>query len=149
MLEYDGQAERWRILSSMESSAEDNVKDTLINPFYAVVLADYLFESQETEIAKEDWVLTNVKLMKEMGPADWLEQLLALLSTEPLGSPTNAMINPRKAVTLSEGLLGEHKPSMDVADWVAANVKLTKELGAEEWLWRLLHVLETGGAAKL
>jgi hypothetical protein len=59
----------------MSSPAEDNAKATFINPFYAITFADYLFKDQKIEIAKEDWVLENARLVGEMGSTDWLEQL--------------------------------------------------------------------------
>jgi len=124
---------------------EDNVRDSIINPYYSVSFAEYLFNDQELEVAKEDWVLKNSQLITEMGNTDWLEQLLLSLSTEPLDNPTYWFICPRKTVTFSDRLRGEHEPTVDIAVWVAANVKLMEELGNEKWLWQLLDVLETGG----
>ncbi len=124
---------------------EDNVRDSIINPFYAITFADYLFTNQKAAIAKEDWVLTNSHLVEEMGSTDWLEHLLESLSTEPLDTPTYTVICPHKTVTFSNRLRGEHEAIIDSVAWIAANAKLMKELGVEKWLWQLLDVLETGG----
>jgi hypothetical protein len=132
--------------NSMEPT-EDNVRDSIINPFYAVSFADYLFQNQHIETAKEDWVLKNSQLIKEMGSPSWVEQLLVSLSTKQQDTPTYTVICPRNAVSLSTRLQGEHEPIVDSTTWVAANVKLIDELGTEKWLWQLLDVLETGGVA--
>ena len=124
---------------------EDNVRDSIINPYYAVAFDDYLFAEHKPEVAKEDWVLANFQLIKEMSSAEWLEQLLVSLSTKPLDSPTYAVICPSKTIAFSARLRGEHEPTVDISVWVAANVKLMEELGTEKWLWQLLDVLETGG----
>jgi hypothetical protein len=127
----------------MESSAEDTVRNSLINPYYAISFADYLFDAEKPEMAKEDWVLANGKLLEEKDVADWLEQLLVSLSMEPLDKPV--IISPAEVVVVSKRLHGEHDPVIDSAEWIAANVKLMKELGTEAWLWRFLEVLENGG----
>jgi hypothetical protein len=55
---------------------------------------------------------------------------------------TGALINPFYAITIDEGLFGEHTPLVSRGQWVKANAKLIDELGAEEYLRRLLKVLE-------
>lgn len=134
--------------NGMKSQAENDVRDTIINPYYAVTLADYLFEAKKTALVKEDWVLANTKLIKEMGSSNWLKQLLVTLTTEPSENLTHMVMSPRQAVTLSERLAGKHDPTIDTASWIKANVKLIDELGAEQWLWQLLKVLETGGVVE-
>ena len=131
---------------NMKTSDEDNIKNTLINPFYAVSLADHLFANNETTLPKEDWVLVNTKLISEMGAEDWLEELLVALTTEPEDSPTYTIISPHQVVLFSKNLIGKHDAIVDTNDWIQANVKLIDELGKEDWLWRLLDVLESGGA---
>ena len=54
---------------------------------------------------------------------------------------TGVLINPFYAITIDEGLLGEHQPMVSEEQWIKANTKLIDELGAEEYLGRLLKVL--------
>ena len=129
----------------MDSTDEDDTKSMFANPYYAVSFADYLFKTQDTALAKEDWVLANTKLINKIGAEDWLTELLACLTTEPSDNPTHMVINPCQAVVFSNRLQGEHEAMVDTKTWLAANVKLIKELGTEAWLWQLLEVLETGG----
>lgn len=131
----------------MRPFTEDEVGSMIINPFYAIVFKDYLFEDHKLEIAKEDWVLKNAQLIKEMGPDNWLEQLLISLSTDPQDGPTYTVINPYVCAVFSERLQGEHEPLVTREMWLQANVKGLQEFGAEKWLSQLLDVLETGGPA--
>ena len=55
------------------------------------------------------------------------------------------LVNPFYAVNVAEGLCAPHPPLISKEEWVAANVQLLQELGAEAWLHTLLDVLETGG----
>lgn len=54
------------------------------------------------------------------------------------------LINPFYAISISPNLMGEHEPLATKESWVKANIKLMDELGKEEWLKQLLHILETG-----
>lgn len=128
-------------------STEDNVRDSIINPFYAVSFADYLFKPDKIALTKEDWVLANTKLVQDMSASDWLRQLTINFTTEPTENLTHMVINPCQAVVFSDRLRGEHEPTVDVTAWITANIKLMEELGTEKWLWQLLSVLETGGVA--
>jgi hypothetical protein len=59
------------------------------------------------------------------------------------GSRTRELlVNPYYAMTISEDLTGEHPPMVTEDEWVAANRKLIDEVGADEWLRRLLRVLK-------
>jgi hypothetical protein len=53
--------------------------------------------------------------------------------------------NPFYAVNISPSLITEHEPMVSKEQWIKVNAKLIDELGKEEWLKRLLSVLETGG----
>lgn len=53
-------------------------------------------------------------------------------------------INPYYAVNFSPIFAQKHEPMTTKENWVKVNLKLMDELGNEEWLNRLLHVLETG-----
>jgi hypothetical protein len=133
----------------MEPTSEDDVKSTLINPYYAISFADYLFKDQSPTVAKEDWVLTNTKLIDDMGTDEWLEQLLITLSVAPTDDIKDLIVSPSKTVVLSERLRGKHESLVDTTGWIKANVKLIKELGTGEWLWQLLKVLQTGGPTEI
>lgn len=54
------------------------------------------------------------------------------------------LINPFYAINISPILSSEHEPMTTKEMWVKANLKLMDEIGTEEWLNRLLRVLETG-----
>lgn len=54
------------------------------------------------------------------------------------------LINPFYAINISPILSDKHEPMTTKEMWVKANLKLMDEIGKEEWLNRLLHVLETG-----
>jgi len=120
--------------------------DMIINPFYAITLKDELFGEHEIEGAKEDWVLKNTQLIEEIGAEDWLGELLLALSLKEAHYVRDTVINPYKGIIYSTRLRGEHEPLVARDKWIVANAKMLKELGSETWLWRLLEVLETGGA---
>ena len=46
----------------MTSPDESNVRDMLINPYYAITFADSVFNTKKQEVAKEDWVLQTPNL---------------------------------------------------------------------------------------
>ncbi len=127
----------------MTLPTDNDARDTLLNPYYAVILSDHLFGNEPTGI-KEDWVAANAGLIKDLGAQTWLVNLLAALAFKPERELTEK-IDPSKIVVVSEKLRGKHEPITKPEDWVAANVKLIAELGAENWLWGFLEVLETGG----
>ncbi|HEY7829187.1 MAG TPA: hypothetical protein VIC06_01325 [Solirubrobacteraceae bacterium] len=58
---------------------------------------------------------------------------------------TNMFLNPFYAINIEPDLAVEHEPLVSEADWVRANVKLMEEIGAQEWLERLLAVLQGAG----
>jgi hypothetical protein len=128
----------------MSSISEDDTKGALINPYYAIVFADYLFNAPGAPpLAREDWMLANYKLIDEVGVRNWLKELLDTLSKEP-SDKSHAFVNPGEAIVLSGRLYGKHEPTVDIDTWIEANANLIKELSIEEWLWQLLKVLETG-----
>jgi len=55
---------------------------------------------------------------------------------------TKALINPFYAITIHEGLYGEHDPLVSKDEWVGANMNVLKEVGPEAYLRTLLNVLE-------
>jgi hypothetical protein len=51
-------------------------------------------------------------------------------------------INPVYAVSINPDLAGRHELIVPKERWIEANERLVSEIGAEEWLRRLLAVLE-------
>lgn len=52
------------------------------------------------------------------------------------------LINPIYAVSIDPDLVGKREVLVPKQRWIEANKRLIDELGAEEWLHRLLAVLE-------
>jgi hypothetical protein len=52
------------------------------------------------------------------------------------------LINPVYAVSINPDLAGRHEPIVPKERWIEANKRLINEIGAEQWLRRLLAVLE-------
>ncbi|MFA7253330.1 MAG: hypothetical protein WC107_02125 [Patescibacteria group bacterium] len=56
----------------------------------------------------------------------------------------NFLINPYYAINISPLLVAEHEAMTTKEKWIAANITLIDEIGSEEWLKRLLDILESG-----
>jgi hypothetical protein len=56
----------------------------------------------------------------------------------------DVMINPFYALNISPALSEKHEPMVSKETWVKSNVRLMDQMGKEEWLNRLLRILETG-----
>ncbi len=54
------------------------------------------------------------------------------------------LVNPIYAISIQPDLVVQHEPLVSREQWITANTKLIHELGAEQWLSRLLTVLEGG-----
>lgn len=54
--------------------------------------------------------------------------------------------NPFYAINILPSLCLEHEPMVSKETWIKANAKIIDEIGKEEWLKRLLTVLESGGS---
>src|SRR2546430_15874632 len=117
----------------------------LLNPFYAVSLQSHLFFDHKSKTAKEDWVLLNANLMEDIGAKAWLEELLDVISLPRAKYDGHDAIDPTITIKASDRLRGHHKPLVTREQWLQVNEKLISELGAAQWLWLLLEVLETGG----
>lgn len=113
----------------------------IINPFYTVTLADYLFSSPEPRISREDWVLLNANIIEDMGPGEWLEEFLLAISLRENEYNGHDIINPTLTVSLSPGLQGSHEPLVEQSEWIASNVKMIDDIGVTVWLELLLDVL--------
>lgn len=62
------------------------------------------------------------------------------LSVEDLES---ILINPFYAITIHPGLFGEHAPIISKQEWVKVQKRLLeKEMTIDQWLARLLDILE-------
>ena len=57
-------------------------------------------------------------------------------------------INPYYAINISPALIGEHEPMATKEEWIRVNARLMNNMGKEEWLRRLLAVLESGDTAQ-
>jgi hypothetical protein len=55
---------------------------------------------------------------------------------------TGMLINPFYAISIDPDLVGEHEAIVPRQRWIETNQRLIDELGTEEWLRRLLAVLE-------
>lgn len=55
---------------------------------------------------------------------------------------TNMFINPFYAINIEPDLAIAHEPLVTEADWIRANRRLIDEVGAQEWLERLLAILQ-------
>jgi hypothetical protein len=125
----------------MQSMSEAELRDVFTNPYYATVLSGAFFTDHKIDIAAEDWVSENSRLFDELGANKWFSDLL-----EGLSSGTFTYVpSPTAALKMSDRLKGDHEPLITRKVWIEANEKLIKELGKEEWLWRFMKVLETGG----
>ena len=58
---------------------EDNLQRIIINPFYAITIAQSLTEEHDPAMSEAEWVQANASLMREMGSERWLRQLLDVL----------------------------------------------------------------------
>lgn len=52
------------------------------------------------------------------------------------------LANPYYAIVIAKSVSEDHEPLIAEEDWVKANAKLIQEVGAEEWLHRLLETLK-------
>ena len=118
--------------------------DFMINPVYAVAIADKFFADLKPLTDKEDWVAFNVKAIDDLGADMWLNRMLDSLAGT--GDEEPEMANPCYAVMPHRDLF-RLQPAIERTVWIAANKKFISELGTSEWLWRLLDALEAGTLA--
>ena len=127
----------------MRPYTEDEIREVILNPYYAVNLKDSLFVNSSPQFAKEDWVLKNAELMSEIGIKTWLEKLLVVLSEDaPLGEADSVM-NPITAITIADTYKGPHESIVTRDMWIEANQKSIEESGSESWLSRFLDTLQS------
>jgi hypothetical protein len=118
---------------------QDNLQRIIINPFYAITVAPQLTEEHEPAMSEAEWVQANASLMREMGDASWLLQLLSVL--EGKASALEGPINPSQAVNIDPLFAADHPPLIEREMWVDVNVMQIHNMGAEGWLRQLLDVL--------
>ena len=64
----------------MPKFTEDNVQRIMINPFFAITVAQQLTQEHEPAMGEAELVRANASLMGEMGAERWLRQLLEVLN---------------------------------------------------------------------
>src|SRR6266516_799935 len=74
---------------------QDNLQRIIINPFYAITIAQSLTEEHDPAMSEAEWVRANASLMREMGSERWLRQLLYVLggyivTAEEVGAPSRS-----------------------------------------------------------
>jgi len=127
----------------VRSYTEDEIREIILNPYYAINFRNTLFVNSSPQFAKEDWVLKNADLMNKIGIKTWLEKLLAVLSEDaPLGE-IDSVMNPVSAITIADTYRGVHEPIVTPSMWVEANQKSIEDSGSESWLSRFLDALQT------
>ena len=92
----------------MPHFTQDNLQRIIINPFYAITVAQSLTEEHDPAMSEAEWVQANAFLMREMGSERWLR------------------IGPLFAAA--------HPPLIEREMWVDVNVMQIHNMGAEGWL---------------
>jgi hypothetical protein len=118
---------------------EDNLQRIIINPFYAITVAQSLTEEHELAMGEAEWVQANASLMEQMGSANWLRQLLNVL--EGKAAAPEGPIDPAQATNIDPLFAVEHPPLIEREMWVEVNVMHLRNMGVEGWLRQLLDVL--------
>ena len=57
----------------------DELVGLVINPFYAITIAEDLTIEHAPLVSREAWIEANTKLIGELGAQAWLEKLLTVL----------------------------------------------------------------------
>ena len=57
----------------------DELVGLVINPFYAITIAEDLTIEHSPLVSREAWIEANTKLIGELGAQAWLEKLLTVL----------------------------------------------------------------------
>jgi hypothetical protein len=77
---------------------EDQLKQQLINPYYAINFdPDFAIEHAPI-VSESQWVEANLRLLDELGPEEWLERLLAVLQGHHSRNP-DEVIDPHDVST--------------------------------------------------
>jgi hypothetical protein len=90
-------------------------------------------------MSETDWIRANASLMKGMGTRQWLGHLLGAL--EGKDNIPDERINPFRAVNIDPLFNAGHNPLIEREMWIDVNALQIRDMGTEEWLRRLLDVL--------
>jgi hypothetical protein len=66
---------------------KDDTTNMLINPYSAINIEPDLATEHSPIVPESKWVQTNLHLIDELGPKEWLERLLAVLQGDYPRSP--------------------------------------------------------------
>jgi hypothetical protein len=125
--------------SGVPHFTQDNLQRIIINPFYAITVAQSLTEEHDPAMSEAEWVQADASLMREMGSERWLRHLLDELEGR-VAAPEQP-INPSEAVNIDPLFAAAHPPLIEREMWVDVNVMQIHNMGAEGWLRQLLDVL--------
>src|SRR5690242_20660900 len=95
---------------------EDSLQRIIINPFYAITVAESLTEEHEPSMGEAEWVLANASLMEEMGNEWWLRQLLDVLECK--APAPEGLIDPSQAINIDPLFAVAHPPLIEREMWV-------------------------------
>lgn len=95
----------------MPRFTEDSLQRIIINPFYAITVVPQLTEEHEPPMGNAEWVQANASLIREMGSARWLRQLLDVL--EGKADAPEGPINPSQAVNIDPLFAVAHPRSLN------------------------------------
>jgi hypothetical protein len=118
---------------------EEHLQRIMINPCSAITIAFCLTAEHDPAISEAEWVQANASLIKEMGARQWLAHLLGAL--EGRDDVADERINPFRAVNIDPLFADEHIPLIGREVWIDVNALQLRGRGTEEWLRRLLDVL--------
>jgi hypothetical protein len=108
---------------------QDNLQRIIINPFYAITVAQSLTEEHDPAMSEAEWVQANASLMREMGSERWLRHLLDELEGR-VAAPEQP-INPSEAVNIDPLFAAAHPPLIEREMWVDVNVMQIHNMGGD------------------
>lgn len=68
---------------------EDNVRATLINPYYAIELHESLFGAHPPLVDEGTWITAQERMLEEVGPEGYFRELLRVLKDSGPSMPTS------------------------------------------------------------
>lgn len=76
------------------NNSDNAAKALIINPYYVVTFADYLFEQTQRPLTKEDWVAANTILIENDAAELWLDEFLKVISSPKSDETLDRTYNP-------------------------------------------------------
>ena len=73
---------------------EEDVARMIVNPFYAITIDQTLCLDHEPLVTRDEWVMANVKAIRELGAERYLRLLLDVLEGNYPASPETAADEP-------------------------------------------------------